>query len=129
MALAFSTTLRTARAQAIITAAGASAKMKFYDGTRPASGAAITSQTLLGTMTAGATLGTATSGTLDFDESGFTQSNGSHVNGTPTWVRITTSADVFVADLSIGSDMTFTGTISTGVNITLNASTITEGNA
>lgn len=129
MALAFSTTLRTARAQAIITAAGASAKMKFYDGTRPASGAAITSQTLLGTMTAGATLGTATSGTLDFDESGFTQSNGSHVSGTPTWVRITTSADVFVADLSIGSDMTFTGTISTGVNITLNASTITEGNA
>ena len=129
MALAFSTTLRTARAQAIITAAGASAKMKFYDGTRPASGAAITSQTLLGTMTAGATLGTATSGTLDFDESSFTQSNGSHVNGTPTWVRITTSADVFVADLSIGSDMTFTGTISTGVNITLNASTITEGNA
>ena len=129
MALAFSTTLRTARAQAIITAAGASAKMKFYNGTRPASGAAITSQTLLGTMTAGATLGTATSGTLDFDESSFTQSNGSHVNGTPTWVRITTSADVFVADLSIGSDMTFTGTISTGVNITLNASTITEGNA
>lgn len=129
MALAFSTTLRTARAQAIITAAGASAKMKFYDGTRPASGVAITSQTLLGTMTAGATLGTATSGTLDFDESSFTQSNGSHVSGTPTWVRITTSADVFVADLSIGSDMTFTGTISTGVNITLNASTITEGNA
>jgi len=129
MALAFSTTLRTARAQAIITAAGASAKMKFYDGTRPASGAAITSQTLLGTMTAGTTLGTATSGTLDFDEAGFTQSNGSHVNGTPTWVRITTSADVFVADLSIGSDMTFTGTISTGVNITLNASTITEANA
>ena len=129
MALAFSTTLRTARAQAIITAAGASAKMKFYDGTRPASGAAITSQTLLGTLVGGSVLGTATSGTLDFDESSFTQSNGSHVSGTPTWVRITTSADAFVADLSIGSDMTFTGTISTGVNITLNASTITEGNA
>ncbi len=129
MALAFSTTLRTARAQAIITAAGASAKMKFYDGTRPASGAAITSQTLLGTLVGASTIGTATSGTLDFDEAGFTQSNGSHVSGTPTWVRITTSADVFVADLSIGSDMTFTGTISTGVNITLNASTITEPNA
>lgn len=129
MALAFSTTLRTARAQAIVTAAGANAKMKFYDGTRPASGAATTTQTLLATLVAGTTIGTAASGALDFDEASFTQTNSSHVNGTPTWVRITTSADVFVADLSIPADMTFSGTIANGVNVTLNASTITEGSA
>ena len=57
MTIAFSTTLRTARAQAIITAAGANAKMKFYDGTRPASGAGIGGSTLLATLIAGATLG------------------------------------------------------------------------
>ena len=129
MTIAFSTTLRTARAQAIITAAGANAKIKFYDGTRPASGTGIGGSTLLATLIAGATLGSAASGVLDFDEASFTQTAASHVSGTPTWVRITTSADVFVADLSIPGDLTFSGTISTGVNVTLNASTITEGNA
>lgn len=127
MALALSTTLRTARAQAIIDAAGASAKIKFYDGTRPATGAAITTQTLLATLVGGATIGTATSAVLTLGS--VTQNNATHVSGTPTWVRITTSADVFIADLSIPAEMTFTGTIATGADITLNASTITEGNA
>lgn len=129
MSLAFSTALRTARAQAIITAAGAGAKMKFYNGSRPASGAAVTSQVLLATLIGGATIGTAVNGTVDFDEAGFTQSSGSHVAGTATWVRITTSADVFVIDLSIPGDMTVSAAISTGVDIPLNTSTITEGNA
>jgi len=129
MALALSTTLRTARAQAIITAAGASAKLKFYDGTRPATGAAVTTQTLLATLVFGTTIGTAGSAAIDFDEAGVTQTNSGHVAGTPTWVRLTTSADDFVADLSIPADMTFSGTIATGVDVTLNASTLTEGNA
>jgi len=129
MTLALSTTIRTARAQAIITAAGANAKLKFYDGTRPASGAAVTTQTLLATLVFGSTIGTAASGAIDFDEAGVTQTNSGHVAGTPTWVRLTTSADDFVADLSIPADMTFSGTIATGVNVTLNASTLAEGNA
>ena len=57
-----------------------------------------------------------------------TQNNATHVSGTPTWVRITDSADVFVGDLTIGTDMTFSGTVATGTNVTLNASTFTEGN-
>lgn len=128
MSLGFSTTLRTARAQAIIDACGASAKMKFYNGTQPATGGAGT--TLLATLTGSTTIGTATSGVIDFDEAGFTQNNANHVSGTPTWVRLTTSADVFVADINIGAGgMTFTGTIATGVDITLGTTSITEGNA
>jgi len=125
----FSTALRTARSQQIITTAGANAKMKFYNGTPPATGGALSGNTLLATLIGGAVLGTASNGVLDFDEASFTQTSSSHVNGTPTWVRITTSADVFVADLIIPTDLSFTGTIATGVNVTLNASTITEGNA
>lgn len=127
MTIGMSDSLRTARAQAIITAAGANARIKFYNGSRPvASGGAIGGAVLLATLIGGAVLGTAASGVLDFDEASFTQSNASHVTGTPTWVRITTSADAFVADLSIPGDVTFLGSITTGVDVTLGSSTITE---
>jgi hypothetical protein len=126
MALGLASTLRDTRATAIVTAAGASAKIKYYNGTQPATGG--TATTLLATLIGGATLGTVTSAVMTIGA--VTQNNATHVSGTPTWVRITTSADVFVADINIGSGgMTFTGTIATGVDITLNASTITEGNA
>jgi hypothetical protein len=126
MALGLSTTLRTARVQAIIDAAGSSAKIKYYNGTQPATGGAAT--TLLATLFCGSVLGTAASGVLTFGP--VTQNNANHVSGTPTWMRITTSADVFVADINIGAlGETFTGTIATGVDITFNAHTITEGNA
>ena len=126
MTLSFSTPLRDARATAIVTAAGSSAKIKYYNGTRPATGAAA-GGTLLATLIGGSSLGTVSSQVLTFGA--VTQTNSAHVSGTPTWVRITTSADAFVADLSIPGDMTFTGTIATGVDITLGATTITEGNA
>jgi hypothetical protein len=124
-----STTVRTARAQVIIDDAGASATLKFYNGTRPATGGAVTTQTLLATMTGSTTIGTASAGAIDINEAGFTQSSASHVAGTPTWVRLATSGGTVVADLVVGSDITFSGAISTGVDVTLNSSTITEGNA
>lgn len=127
MTMGLADSLRNTRATDIITAAGASAKIKYYNGSRPAKGAAITSQALLATLTGGSVIGTATSGVITLGS--VTQNNALHVTGTPTWVRITTSADVFVADLSIPADMSFTGTITTGVDITLGACTITEGNA
>jgi hypothetical protein len=125
MALSLETSLRTTRATSIVTALGANAKIKFYNGTQPATGG--TATTLLGTLVGGATIGTVASGVLTFGT--VTQTNSAHVSGTPTWVRFTTSADAFVADINIGSGgMTFTGTIATGVDITLGTSTITEGN-
>lgn len=126
MGLGLATTLRSTRATAIVTACGAGAKIKFYNGTQPATGG--TATTLLGTLVGDTVIGTVASGVLTIGS--VTQSNASHVSGTPTWVRFTTSADAFVADINIGSGgMSFTGTIATGVDITLGASTITEGNA
>ncbi len=128
MPLALVDSLRTTRAQDIVTALGANCKLKFYNGTQPAKNGAAT--TLLGTLIGGATLGTVTNGVIDIDEAGITQNNATHVSGTPTWVRLTTSADAFVGDLNIGAGgMAFTSTIATGVDITLGTSTITEGNS
>ena len=127
MALSLSTAIRTARAQAIIDAAGTNPKMKFYNGIRPATGAA-PAGTLLATLSVTGAFGSVTAGVVDVNET-VTQTNSAHVSGTPTFVRITTSADVFVADMTIPGDFAFAGTIATGVDITYNVSTLTEGNA
>lgn len=133
MALNLRTSARTGIAQAIITDAGSGAKLKFYNGTRP-SGVSATGggNTLLATMTFGSTIGTASNGAIDFDEAGASQTNSSHVNGTPTFVDITTSADAIVARVDIGSGAgtwQFTGTIATNQNITLTSLVFTAGNA
>lgn len=129
MALSFSTALRTNRANSIVTEVGSAGTMKFYTGTRPASLGVITSQTLLATLTFTGNVGTVSNGVLTFGA--VSQNNSNHVNGTPTWVRISKSDNTPVMDIDVGSgvgNMQFTGTIATGVNITLNASTLTEGN-
>lgn len=133
MALNLRTTARTGIVQAIITDAGSGAKLKLYNGTRPAGvGAVSGGNTLLATLTFGTTIGTASNGSLDFDEAGATQSNGSHVNGTPTFVDITTSADAVVARIDIGvgaGNWQFTGTVATGQNVTLTSLVFAAGNA
>ena len=60
----YNATIRNARATSIITEAGASALIKLYTGTRPASGGAITSQVLIAELVAGATLGSVSGGVL-----------------------------------------------------------------
>lgn len=119
------TAIRNTRATDIITAAGANPKVKFYNGAEALAPAG----TLLATLNITGALGTATSGVIDFNET-CTQTNSSHVSGTPTFALITTSADVAVATIPIPAEMTFTGTIATGVDVTLTVGcTITEGNA
>ena len=125
MATVLETSIRTAQIQDIITAAGANAKLKLYDGAMPSGGGA-PAGTLLATLTGSTVIGTASGGVLNWDEAGFTQNNATHVTGTPTFVRITTSADAFVMDTS---DATVTGTVTTGVDVTFNTSTTTAGNA
>lgn len=120
----FPTALRTTRAQDIVTAAGTNPKLKFYTGTESLTPAG----TLLGTLNVTGALGTVTNGVIDFNET-VTQTNSSHVAGTPTFCLITTSANVAVQTLAIPSEMTFTGTIATGVDITWNSSTQTEPGA
>lgn len=121
----FATTLRNTSAGAIITEAGTNPKIKFYNGTEALSPAG----TLLATLSITGALGTATSGVIDVNET-VTQTNASHVAGTPTFALITTSANVAVATIPIPAQMTFTGTVATGVDVTLTSGcTITEGNA
>ena len=127
MEAGFSTALRSSRSSALVTAAGANAKLKFYNGSRPATGEAAT--TLLATLVAGAVLGTVSAGALTIGA--VTQTNSAHVNGAPTWLRLTTSTDVFIADFDIGGadGFTFAGTIATGVDISASGLVITEGNS
>jgi hypothetical protein len=111
MAIGMSTTLRNARATAIVTEAGASAILRIYDGTRPATGGAATN--ILSEHTCAATLGTVAAGVLTFNAIGSdTSANNS---GTATWARLTTSGATFVMDLSAGADVitTITGSAST----------------
>ena len=124
-------TLRSAWAQSLIDTLGANHKIKYYDGTPPASTAtALSGNTLLATLNADATPGSVASGVLTFDAANYTQNNASHVNGTPTWVSFQTSADARVLELAIPADgMTFTGTIQNGVDIARGAWTWTAPSA
>jgi len=129
MALGFSTTLRNARADAITTAAGASALLKIYDGTRPATGG--TATTLLATLTCNATFaGAASTGVLTLNS---ITSATAVATSTATWFRLTTSGGTFVMDGNVstsGSDLNLnTVSIVSGGTVSVTSATFTEGNA
>lgn len=129
MTMTLSTLARTGMADALVTAIGASGKIKLYNGTKPAS-LGTPGGTLLATLTLGSSAGTTASGVLTFGS--VTQSNGSHTNGTPTFARFTKSDDTVVADIDIGSGagtLTFTGTVVNGQNVTVTGLTWTAPNA
>lgn len=109
--------LREDVADAIVALLGASAKLKIYTGTKPAGpGTAITSQTLLGTLTCSATFGTYSAGVLTANA--ITQDSSADASGTAAWFRLTTSGDVAHID----------GTVSTsGADLNLNTTTIVAG--
>lgn len=123
------TTLRTAWAQALIDALGASHLIKFYNGTQPADTSASITGTLLATLTADATPGSVSNGVLTFDAANYSQTNSSHVNGTPTWMSLQTSGGTRVYELGAADGMTFTGTIQNGVDISRGAWTWTAPDA
>ncbi|PLX93465.1 MAG: hypothetical protein C0621_07470 [Desulfuromonas sp.] len=121
MALGFPTALRTTRATTLLTAidaGGAAGVLELYTGARPATGAAITDQTLLGTLTFSYPCGEVVDGVLTFDA--ITQDAEADADGEAAWGRIKTSADAFVMDL----DVTDTGG---GGDIELNDATISAG--
>lgn len=132
MALAYTTTLRNSRLDAITAAVdgGAGAGLlRIYDGARPASGGAAT--TLLATLTfSDPSFGAASSGTLT--ASAITQDSSADATGTATWFRVVTSAGTFIIDGSVGasgSDLNLTTTsIITGQPVSISSFVITEGN-
>jgi hypothetical protein len=129
MAIAYSTTLRNARMDAITSAIGASGLLRIYDGTRPASGGTATN--LLAQLALTATAApAAAAGVLTLNA--ITQDSSADATGTATWFRVTTSGGTFVLDGSVGtsgSDLNLTTTsivITQPVSVT--SFVLTEGN-
>lgn len=123
----FATTLRTSRATAISTAVGASGSVKIYSGTIPGVGNAITTQTLLSTLSV-LTFASAAAGAITFTA---TADPTATAAGTPTFGRLLTSGAVAVVEFTAGvgsGEANFNNAISLGGTVTLSSATITEGN-
>lgn len=133
MALAFATTLRNAMLNQVTTAldAGAGAALiRIYDGTRPATGGAVT-VLLAELVCSDPSAAAAASGVLTF--SAITQDASANNTGTATWFRMVDSAAVFVMDGSVatsGSDLNLTTTSIVATQpVSISSATITAGNA
>lgn len=130
MATGYNVLLRNAQMDAITTFAGAGAKLRIYNGTRPATGG--TATTLLAEFTLGSPFGAASSAgtlspTLPANVVGL-------ASGTATWFRITRAdGTTHVLDGDAGTSGTDlilnTATISIGVAVSITAFSISRGNA
>lgn len=134
MALAYDqASIRHAMLDAITTRAGNAALLRIYDGSRPATGAAITTQVLLAELTCGtpfaaaASAGALTLGTI-------TQDSSANASGTASWFRIVASnGTTFVLDGNVGTSGSDLNLTTTTITITqpvqVSSFVITEGNA
>ncbi len=116
MALGMAVGLRNARLDAITSFAGASALLRFYDGTRPATGGAAT--TLLAELVCNATFAPAASGgTLTLNA--IASDAAANATGTATWFRLVKAdGTTHVTDGNIGTS---------GSDINLNTVSIVSG--
>lgn len=130
-------TIRTAQAELVRTAFDAAAtpgKFKFYTGTTPATGAAITTETLLGTLVMSYPCAPAASAGA-FTFSAITSDNSADASGTIGWARGTDGGDAFVADFTVGiagsgADIIVNSTtVVAGGTISMSSATYTQGNA
>lgn len=133
MALKLSTTVRNAMLDAITTAAGASALLRIYSGTRPADPSASITGTLLGTLTCGSTFAAAASGGV-LTLNAITSDSAADATATATHFRLWKSdGTTAVIDGDVGtsgSDLNLnTTSIVTGGPIAVTSFTITAPNA
>ncbi|HEU4854394.1 MAG TPA: hypothetical protein VFS89_03800 [Nitrosospira sp.] len=130
MALAYSAAIRNAMLDAITTAAGGSALLRIYSGSRPATGGAAT--TLLAQLTCNATFAPgASSGVLTLNS--ITQDSSADATGTATWFRIVKSdGTTHIMDGNVGtsgSDLNLTTTsIVAAQPVSVSSFVITEAN-
>jgi hypothetical protein len=129
MAVAYVTSLRNAKLDAITTAIGSSGLLRIYNGTRPATGGAAT--TLLAQLALSATAAAAaSSGLLTFNA--ISSDTSADATGTATWGRITTSGGTALIDFNIGtsgSDVNLnTTSIVSGATVAITSLTILDGN-
>lgn len=131
MTVGMAATLRNNRLDEITAYAGASALLRIYDGTRPATGG--TATTLLAELTCNATFAPAASGgTLTLNS--ITADSSANATGTATWARIVKSdGTTHVLDCSVGTsgaDINLnTVSIVTGATVSVTSAVFTEGNA
>lgn len=130
MALAYAVSVRNSALDTITTGAGASALLRIYDGTRPATGGAAT--TLLAELTCNATFAPAASGGV-LTLNAITQDSSANATGTATWFRIVKAdGTTHVMDGNVGtsgSDLNLTTTsIVSGQPVSVTSFVITEGN-
>jgi hypothetical protein len=120
MAIGFSTEVRNAQMDAFVTTAGNGALLRLYTGSRPATGDALTGQTLLGTLVLGSPLAPgASGGVITFNP--ITPDANADNSGVASWARLVKSdGSSFVADFTV----TVTGG---GGDITMNSTTISAG--
>lgn len=130
MALAYAVGIRNAMLDEITAVAGASALLRIYDGSRPATGG--TATTLLAELTCNATFAAgASSGALTLNA--ITQDSSANATGTATWFRIVASnGTTHVLDGDVGtsgSDLNLTTTSIVATQpVSVTSFTITEGN-
>jgi hypothetical protein len=115
----------------ITTRAGASALLRIYDGSRPATNG--TATTLLAELTCNATFAPGASGGV-LTLNAITQDSSANATGTATWFRIVQSGgSTFVLDGSVstsGSDLNLNSTsIVSGGTVSISSFTITAPNA
>jgi len=134
MALGLSATARNARLSALaarIDAGAAAGKLYLYGGTRPATGAAITSQVLLATLTFSyPCAATPSVGSMTMNG----MIGGAGVAGSASWFRVTDSLGTFVMDGSVGvtgADLNFAGgvAIGTGQTVSVTSWVIADNNS
>lgn len=130
MALALSTAAQNAMMDALATYAGGSCLLRFYNGSRPATGG--TATTLLAELTCNATFaGSSSGGVLTLNS--ITSDTSADASGTATWFRIVKSdGSTHVLDGNVGtsgSDLNMDSvTFVAGATIAVTSYTITHGN-
>jgi hypothetical protein len=130
MAIALASGLRNTRADAITTFTGASALLRIYSGSRPATGG--TATTLLAELTCNATFAAAASGGV-LTLNAITQDSSANATGTATWFRLVKSdGTTFVMDGDVGtsgSDLNLnTTSLVSGGPVAVTSFVLTEGN-
>ena len=135
MALGMVEALRDSRLQQIINKidnGGVAGKIEFYTGPQPATGAAITAETLLGTCDLSFPCATIATGVLTFNS--ISDDILADATGDIVWARVLDSNDVIVMDGDCGitaSGKTFifnSLAVQTGGTIRVLSGSLTEGN-
>jgi hypothetical protein len=133
MALGINATTRNAMLDAITSRAGASALLRIYDGSRPATGG--TATTLLAQLTCNATFAPGASGGV-LTLNSIASATSAAATGTATWFRIVQSGgSTHVLDGSVSTVAAGTGdlqldstSIVLGGTVAISSATITAGN-